>query len=146
MGLDWRAEALAVLDRVIAVVEDAVEPLVQMGHVVATVEIVVHEHFPIAVKRVPAPLHPVQISETELLDLGGQAVAEKRRQRPARPANPDKHPLLPGAHVDWHETVRSAIEVAHSSEIGRACEPALERVGPSVIRAAEDFEPTPEAR
>src|SRR6185369_3495214 len=51
----------AVFDRVVAVVEYAVETLVQIRYVITAVEIVVDKHFPVTVKMIMTPLEPVQI-------------------------------------------------------------------------------------
>jgi hypothetical protein len=72
-----QAEALADGDGVLAVVEDAVEPLVQVRHVIAAVEIVVDEHLPVAVQRVAAALHPAQSIEPQGPELAPQVVPEK---------------------------------------------------------------------
>ena len=69
IGLDCRQKRSPFVDRVFAVVEDAVEPLVEMRHVIAAVEIVVDEHLPVAVEGVRAPLHPVQASSASASKL-----------------------------------------------------------------------------
>ena len=108
-----------------------------MGNVVAAVEIVVDEHFPVAVQHVSAPIHPVQIAEAKCPNLIDQARAEKCRERGARSIDSDEHPLLPDVGVERHEPVGRPIEVAHAGKIGRAFQRAIERVGPPMIGAAE---------
>ena len=54
------AEAVHVLDRVILVVEDAVQPFVHVRHVIAAIEKIVDVHFPVAILRVTAAFHEFQ--------------------------------------------------------------------------------------
>jgi len=61
--------ALAIRDRVLAVVEDAIEPFVEMGHVITTIEIVVDKHLPVAVEGVTAAFHPLEAFKAERVEL-----------------------------------------------------------------------------
>jgi hypothetical protein len=77
--------ALAVFDRVVAVVENAVETFVQVRDVVATVEVVIDEYFPVAVEVIMSPLEPVKSREIQFFDLfreiRGEKVVENRISR-----------------------------------------------------------------
>src|ERR1019366_2257870 len=52
------------LDGVLLVLEHAVQRLVQMGHVIAAVEIVVHEHLPVAAQTVRPALKEMDRAES----------------------------------------------------------------------------------
>ena len=109
----------------------------QVGHVVAAVEVVVDEHFPVAVEDVVTPVEPVQAAEVEAAYLRHQVGAEVLLDRRAFGCDAHEHPVLPGARRHRDEAVRRRIEVAHVLEGRRCLERALERVGPAVIRAGE---------
>ena len=130
---------LAELDRIPAVLENAVEALVQMRHVVAAIQIVVDEDLPVAVERVLPLLRPDQLVETRWRDAAREIGAEESLERRAAAVDPDEHPLLPQTDLERNQTVRRPVEVAHAGEVGRPCQLALERVRPSVIRAAQDL-------
>ena len=59
----------AVFNRVLTMVENAVETLVQMRHVIAAVEIVVDKDFPVAVQSVATALDPIKIAKIQFLKL-----------------------------------------------------------------------------
>ena len=72
-----QAVSLAVLDRVPGIVEHAVEPLVQIGDVVAAVEVIVDEDLPVAFEGVAAPLHEMEARQPELPELRDEVAAEE---------------------------------------------------------------------
>ncbi len=76
-----QAEALAVFDHVVAVIEHAVETLVQMRHMVTTIKIIIDENLPVAVEGVMTPFQPLQVLQLERADLIHQIRAEKTLQR-----------------------------------------------------------------
>src|SRR5687767_1520907 len=80
-----QAEPFAVLNRVLAVIEHAVQALVQKGHVVAAVEIVIDKDLPVAVERVVPPLHPVQLFEHQRPELHRQLRADEIVEGEAAP-------------------------------------------------------------
>ncbi len=54
-----QAVSVFVLNGVLLVLEHAVQRLVKMRHVIAAVEIVIHEYFPVAVQTIRATLKEV---------------------------------------------------------------------------------------
>ena len=74
------AEASAVFNRVAAVIEHAVESLVQMRHVISAVEIIIDKDLPIAVQAVRAALNPMQILKSQVGDLRAKVVPDKFRE------------------------------------------------------------------
>ena len=133
-----QAEALAVLDRVAAVVEHAVEPLVQDGDVVAAVEIVVDEDLPVAVERVAAPLHPVQGVEAELLHPARSRSAPRNSssEGPAGSSLTKIHFSQTAVSTGTSPfAARSKSHTPAKSGVPFSC--AVERVRPAVIRTAE---------
>ena len=70
-----QAEALAVFDHVLAVVEHAVKTLMQVWHVVTAVKIVVDEYLPVAVKSVMTALEPLEPEDLRILRLESPTIA-----------------------------------------------------------------------
>src|SRR4030095_2698753 len=56
---------LSILDLVVAVIEHAVQTLVQIGHVITAVEIVVDEDLPVAIEVIVPALEPMEVCEFE---------------------------------------------------------------------------------
>src|SRR5262249_534581 len=81
-----QTESIAAFDLVVGVIEHIVEATMQMRHVVAAIEIVIDEDFPIAVEHVVSPLVPMEAGRIEIGDL-----------EPGRPIFVDVHqyPSLP---------------------------------------------------
>src|SRR5262245_14102215 len=94
-----------VLDRVLAVVENAVEALVQMGHVIAAVEVVVDEHLPVAVESVVAPLHPVKPRKLERSNLVHELRGEEFFEGQSALGKANEYPVLPGGGGHRHESM-----------------------------------------
>ena len=60
-----KTEARAILNRVVAVIEHAIETFVQVRDVVTAVEIIIDKYFPVALDDVRSSLKPVKIPETK---------------------------------------------------------------------------------
>src|ERR1044072_3488517 len=126
---------LAVLDQVLAVIQHTVESLVQIRHVITTVEIVIDKHFPIAVEVIMTALKPMQISQLQRAYLRDQLIAKKLLQRLRHILNRfNKDPVFPLRNLEGHETVLRAIEIADTRKIGCAFQFTSERVGPTALR------------
>ena len=108
----------------------------QVRHVVAAVQVVVDEHLPVAVEHIPPALDPLQRRQPKRRDARNQVGAEERVER-STGIDADENPRLPHADRQRHQPVRGAVEVAHAGEVGRPLELAAQRVGPPVIRAAQ---------
>jgi hypothetical protein len=54
---------LAVFNHVVAVVEDAVETFVEVGHVITTIEVVINKNLPITVKAIVTSLKPMKLRD-----------------------------------------------------------------------------------
>src|SRR6185503_18996976 len=129
---------LAVLDRVLAVVEHAVETFVQVRHVITTVKIVVDKHFPIAIELIMTTLEPMQISQLQRADLREQFIAEKLLQRLRQILNClYEYPVFPLRNFQRHESILRAIEIADAGKIRSPFQFTFERVGPTVIWTAK---------
>ena len=116
-----QTEALAELDRVPAVVENTVEALVQVRHVVSAVQIVVDEDLPVAVERVVPPLEPDESVEIEVFDAARQVGRRESSSSDGPPrVDPDEHPFFPHADLDRDETIRRRVEVGTRRQ-SRAC-------------------------
>ena len=72
-----QAKAWTGFDGVFSSIENAVEPPVYMGHMIATVEIIVDEDLPITVELVSAPLRPVELCKTQQPNPSDQIGAEE---------------------------------------------------------------------
>src|SRR5262249_38463756 len=96
----------------------------QVRYVVAAVEIVIDENFPIAVEHVVPPLEPVKVTDIE--------IDEVRHLRTVR-VEPRQYPSLPNRDFDGHETHRVPIKIADGSQIGSTFQVSVEGIGPAVI-------------
>src|ERR1051325_10227823 len=68
-GTRLQTKVRAVFNCVMAIIEHAVEPFVQMRNVVTTVQIVINENFPVAFEVVVTPLVPEEPIEIDWLEL-----------------------------------------------------------------------------
>ena len=134
-----QAVALAVLDRVAAVVEDAVQALVQVRHVVAAVEVVVDEDLPVAVERVAAALDRSAAPPGPAGAICATRSAPRNSCSDGPPgSSAHEHPFLPRRRSPrGTRPLARAVEVAHAGEARCPLERAVERVGPAVVRAAQ---------
>ena len=105
--------------------------------VIAAIEVVVDEHLPVAIDRIVASLHPVQIAQAQRVKLLRQVGSEVIIQRGTAGGGPGEHPLLGDRAVERHEAVRGALEITHIGKIRGSLERAVEGVGPAVIRTPE---------
>ena len=131
-----QAVVLAVFDGVVAVIEDTVEPFVQMRNVVAAVEVVVDVDFPVAVEGVLLARVEVKGFEIE----GGYAfdqIAEEIMQRFWVGREVDEDEVFPGIDDDGDKAIVFTPKVADAGKLGHAFESAVEAVVPSVIRAMQ---------
>src|SRR5205823_3792508 len=55
-GTPLQTEVLPVFNHVVAIIEDAVESLMKMRHMISTVQIVIDKHLPVTVKGIMAAL------------------------------------------------------------------------------------------
>src|SRR5437667_5198722 len=76
-GTGLQAETLADLDVVLGVIENAVEALMKMRHVIATVEIVINEDLPVTFEMVLPPLEPMKTRNVQ----GGNPVERRSTRR-----------------------------------------------------------------
>src|SRR5262245_23356596 len=119
------------------VVENAVEPLMEMRDVVAAVQIIIYKNFPVAVERISPALHPAEGAKSQFPHSTDQIRAEKVLERRSPPIELHKHPVLPDRRLDRRQTILRTIEVADAGEIRRPAKGAFERVGPAVIRTTK---------
>jgi len=126
-GTGLQAETLADLDSVVGVIENAVEALMKVRHVVATVEIVIDEDFPVAFEMVQPPLESVKTRSVK----GGNRVKSS-----ATRFQPDEYPFLPDGNIHRQKAHRPAVEIHNGAHIGCAFQLTFERVGPAVVRAS----------
>src|SRR5687768_6625152 len=100
-----QAEALAVFNHVVAVVEHAVESFMKMWYVVAAVQVVINEDFPVTVEGVVAALDPMETFKAERSRLVNQIGSEKTVQCVVA-VQANEHPLLPDIQYDGNQTIR----------------------------------------
>ena len=105
--------------------------------VIAAIEVVVDEHLPVAIDRIVASLHPVQIAQAQRVKLLRQVGSEVIIQRRTVSGGSGEHPLLGDRAVDRHEAVRGALEITHIGKIRCSLERAVEGVRPAVVRTPE---------
>lgn len=108
----------------------------KMGDVVAAVEKVIDEDFPVAIDIVSAAVEVMKVADAERGDALDQA-AEKLAEGSRVVVEIDEDEALPGFDADGDEAVLSAVEIFDSFEFGHAFEAAVEAVVPAVIRTVE---------
>src|SRR5579863_776696 len=109
----------------------------QMRHVIAAVEIVIHKYFPIAVDIEGASLEEVKFPDAERrhpLNQPAKKVVQRRRIRIE--IHEDK--AFPSLDANGYQTVLRPIEVLHAIELGHAFQGSIQAILPAVIRALEN--------
>ncbi len=87
-----------------------------LRHVVAAVEIIVDEYFPIAVDRVDTPLKPMQSFEIQGLKPFNEIASEKCFERPISRLQAGKYPVFPDCDLHGNESARGAIEIGDAGK------------------------------
>ena len=136
-GAGLQAVAIFVFDGVALVVENGLESLVEVGDVVAAVEIVVDEDLPVAGDVIAGAGEVVELAETEGRDAAGER-AEEVGQGRGGGIEIDEEELLPDFDVDGDEAILLAVEIFDALKFGRAFERTIEAVIPSVVGAVKD--------
>src|SRR5262249_51234783 len=113
---------------ILRIVENAVERLVQMRDVVAPVQIVIDEHFPVAVEPVMPSREPMKTTDIESLDF---------RKCGTTVIQPDEQPSFPNPNSDRHQPHRLPIKITYFAQIRRALQFAFQRIPPAVIGALQ---------
>src|SRR5215469_2205213 len=129
-------KAVRILDSVICVFKNAVQPFMKMRDVIAAVEIVVDVNLPVAVELIDATLKKMQRAQVEGCHASHKT-AEKIVERGGVSIEVDENKMLPGLDAHRHETVLGAVEIAYAIKIGCALQRSVDTVGPAVIGAAE---------
>ena len=110
----------------------------RVGNVIATVEIVIHVHFPVAIQGVNAAVKIFQfLGEPQRRDKSRNR-PEKIPQRRRAPIQVHKYKILPGIDLHGDEAIVLAFEILYAVEFGHAFERTIEAVVPSVIRTMQD--------
>src|SRR5262245_27416494 len=123
-----QAEAVAQFDLIFGIIQQTIEPVVQMRDVIPAVEIVVDKNFPVAVEHVVTALKPMKTSEVQIPDLyGGRANI----------LDSNKYPTLPDCSRYLNESHRPSIEATNPAKVGRSFQAPFERIRPAVIRTAQ---------
>src|SRR5262245_38392701 len=108
-----KTETIAEFDLVFGIIENAIEALVQMRHVISAVEIIIDKHLPITVERVMAPFEPVKLIQIDLkiaqAGYGSVYPAESRND-----------PTFPNGDFERHKSHRFSIKITDASQIRRA--------------------------
>ena len=126
-----------VLDGVLLVIENRVQAFVEMRDVVATVEVVIDENFPVAIDVVGAAVEVVEFADAQ----GGHAAyqaAEKFGERGGVVVEVDEDETLPGFDSNGDKAVLRAIEIFHAFEFGHTFQGTIEAVVPAVIGTMQE--------
>ncbi len=134
-----QTRALEILNRVFRVLDHATQSLVRVRNVVAAVQIVVHEDFPVTLQHVNPPVEILQLlGELQRRhNCRNRAKKIAHRRRPAIQVH--KHKILPSVHLHGHQPVFRAIEIAHALELHHAFQRTIVSISPPVIRTPELF-------
>src|SRR5581483_11640870 len=133
-----QAISVFIFDRVLLVIEHAVEPFVQMRDVVSAVQVIVNEHLPIT-RDIVCPRREIsEVCESERSNSPDQT-AQKVRERFRPRIEVNEYEVLPGLHPDRYQPVGAALEVLHSVEFRHALQRTIQPVIPAVIRAPQNL-------
>src|SRR5215510_3984770 len=132
-----QAESLARFDRVLAVIQNAVESMMKERDVVSAIQVIIDKNFPVAFERVMAPLHPAEVLQMQHLQVCDQIDAEIAWERRAVPIELNKYPVLPDLSLNRQQTICGSIEIANPCEIRCSTKFSLKRVGPTMIGTAQ---------
>src|SRR5215470_62758 len=105
--------AILILDGVLLVVENAVQSLVQMGHVIAAVQVVVDEYFPVAGDFVRSAIEVAQLGEIKWfapLYKTAQKVPQRLRLR----VQTYEDEGFPSVDLDGNQSVVLALEILYA--------------------------------
>src|SRR5208283_2734867 len=103
-----------------------------MRHVISPVEVVIDEHFPVAIQRVRSALEKMQPANTQWLNPPNQS-AKKISERRGIRIEIDEDKLLPRTGLNGNEPVPRVIEAAHALKFRSTLERAVEPVAPAVV-------------
>src|SRR6266851_858867 len=107
------------------------------GYVIA-LEIVVYVNLPVAINDVVATFGKLQALKLETLCLPGN-LTKICRERLGLQIEIHKDELFPRLAAQRHHTHGAAVEKLDALDVGRADEAAIQRVGPTVILAAQNI-------
>ena len=139
-GAGLQAVPVFVLDGVLLVIEDGTQAFVQMRDVVAAVEVVIDEHFPVAVDVVGAAVEVMEFADAERGHAFDQP-AEKFGERDRLVVEVDEDEALPGFDPNGDQAILCAVEILHAFELGHAFQGTVEAVVPSVIGTMQQSMP-----
>ena len=132
-----QAITVFVLNRVLLVIENRIQTLVQMGYVVAAIEIVIDEDLPVAMDVESATVEVMKFADAEGGNAFSQA-AEKVGERHCIIVEVDEDEALPGFDSYGNQTVLRAIKILDSFEFGHTFQRTVESVVPAMIRTVQD--------
>src|SRR5262249_20637502 len=69
-------KTIAVFNHVLAVIENAIEPFVEMRNVIPSVEVVVDEDLPVAVQVITTTFEPMELSKIRRADLVDERISQ----------------------------------------------------------------------
>src|SRR5258708_34441423 len=103
-----------------------------MRHVIAAIEIIVDENFPVAVNVISGAVEEVQLADSEGRNALDQP-SEELLQRRSLGVEIHEDETLPDFDAYRHQAVLSAVEVFYSLELRHALQRSIQRIIPTVV-------------
>src|ERR1700677_4280275 len=136
-GARLQAITVFVLDGVLLIIENRVKALVQVRNMVATVEEVVDEDFPVAMNVVDSAIEVMQFADAERCNAPDQT-SEKLCQRGRTIVEVNEDEAFPGFHSNRNQAVLCAVEIFDAFKLRHAFERSIKAVVPPVIGAMQE--------
>src|SRR5258708_6791649 len=108
-----------------------------MRDVVAAVEVIVDEDFPVAIDVVSPAVEVIQLADAKRSNSLDQA-AEEFREWSGVVVEIDEDEALPGFNPNRNEAVLRAVEILDALEFGHALQRTIEPIIPAVIRTMQE--------
>src|SRR5580693_7592864 len=109
----------------------------QMRDMIAAIEVVIDENFPVAIDVVGAAVEVMQFADAQRRHAADEA-AEEFGERGGAVVEVDEDETLPGFDSNRNKSVLRAIEILDTFEFGHAFERPIQAVVPAVIRTMQE--------
>ena len=120
------------LDGVLLVIEHGAQAFVKVRDVIAAVEIIVDEYFPVAMNVVGAAIEVTELTYAKRRNASREA-ADKFGERWRAVIEIDEDETFPGFHANGDKAVLRAIKIFDAFELGHAFERSVQPVVPAMI-------------
>src|SRR2546422_646680 len=108
-----------------------------MRNVISAVEVIIDEHFPVAMNVVHPAIKMMQLTDAQGPDTLHQS-SEKLRQGQGLSVQIHEYEFLPCLSLNRHQAILLPFEIFHSVELRHSLQRSVQTVVPAVIRTMQD--------